>query len=135
VPRFLVDTDTLSQPAKKVPNAGVMEQLAEHRDEIATAIFVYHDLYFIATSAKERATREAFSRFLRSEYFARIEVLPYDRSEAEEHARLRAGREKTAPWTDAQIAAVAATGRLTLVTHNRRHFDGYPDLKVVDWFS
>ncbi len=36
---------------------------------------------------------------------------------------------------DTQIAAHALAEGLTLVTHNTRHFDQVPDLKLVDWMS
>lgn len=36
---------------------------------------------------------------------------------------------------DTQIAAHALAEGLTLVTHNTRHFDQVPGLKLVDWMS
>jgi predicted nucleic acid-binding protein len=36
---------------------------------------------------------------------------------------------------DGQIAAIAFTQNLTLVTRNRKHFDLFEGLHVVDWGS
>ena len=66
-----------------------------------------------------------------------LEVLPFDRSAAEwmgaERARLlKAG--VVPAYRDAQIAAVAATRRLVVVTRNIADFRAFRGLRVQNWF-
>jgi tRNA(fMet)-specific endonuclease VapC len=66
----------------------------------------------------------------------RFPVLPYDQRSADRHATVRA-REATRgvarPFVDGQIAAVATTNGLTLVTRNLADFVGIEDLVVESW--
>jgi tRNA(fMet)-specific endonuclease VapC len=43
--------------------------------------------------------------------------------------------ERTPPFIDGQIAAVAATNGLTLVTANTADFQHFAGLHVIDWRS
>jgi tRNA(fMet)-specific endonuclease VapC len=65
-----------------------------------------------------------------------IPVLPYDQWAASWHAEERArlveiGR--TPPFADGQIAAVAVTNGLSLVTLNRADYAAYQNLRLEDW--
>ena len=65
-----------------------------------------------------------------------MEILPYDVDAAAWHAEARAAlarQGKTPAFVDGQIAAVAATHRLALVTANMKDFVVFPHLQVVDW--
>ena len=69
---------------------------------------------------------------------ARLSVLPFDEAAAiwlgAERARLAAlGR--PAPRTDGEIAAVAVSRGLTLVTRNTRDFDAFVNLTMADWHA
>ena len=41
---------------------------------------------------------------------------------------------KSADDMDLLIAATALANRMTLVTHNTKHFEMIPDLNLADWF-
>lgn len=63
-------------------------------------------------------------------------VLPFDLAAAEWHAAERARLEalgRTPPFADGQIAAVAATCGLTLVTLNAKDFEQFNGLTVEAW--
>lgn len=63
-------------------------------------------------------------------------VLPYDDAAAGWHARERVRLEKkgvAAPYIDGQIASIARTNGLVLVTLNRRDFTRYEGLEVETW--
>jgi tRNA(fMet)-specific endonuclease VapC len=63
-------------------------------------------------------------------------ILPYDEVAADWHGRERPRLEetgKTSPFVDGQIAAIAFTRRLTLVTANTKSFRSFEDLEAVDW--
>ena len=67
-----------------------------------------------------------------------IAVLPFDSACAEEFGKLR-GVLKQQGFAvnpiDLQIAAVAVTHNLTLVTNNTRHFQSIPGLRQEDWLT
>jgi tRNA(fMet)-specific endonuclease VapC len=63
-------------------------------------------------------------------------ILPYDQEAADWHAAERvrlAGIRRTPPFIDGQIAAVAATRGLILVTANVADFQHFAGLPIVDW--
>ena len=65
-----------------------------------------------------------------------MQILPYDTAAAEWHATERArliGLGRTPPFVDSQIAAIAYTQGLVLVTANIAHFREFAALEVEDW--
>jgi tRNA(fMet)-specific endonuclease VapC len=63
-------------------------------------------------------------------------LLPYDAQAAQCHALERArlmSLGKTPPFIDGQIASIARTQNLTLVTFNIADFAGFEGLTVTDW--
>ncbi len=67
-----------------------------------------------------------------------LTVLPYDTTAAlwhgEQRARLEA-RGLKPPFADGQIAAIAATQGLVLVTRNTSDFELFDGLQLLNWFS
>jgi tRNA(fMet)-specific endonuclease VapC len=70
-----------------------------------------------------------------------VSVLPvfdYDTKAAHIHAQLRADSEKagkTLPFVDGQIAAIAVSHGLTLVTRNTKDFSDIAQLQLTNWFD
>lgn len=133
--RFLLDTNVLSEPLKTRPNERVVRQLRLHEGHVGMAAISWHELRFgverMPAGKRRDAFREAVAR-LRVHY----PVFDYDAASAEWHARERARLEakgRQAEYADGQIAAVAATQQLTLVTANARDFRHFDGLAVVDW--
>ncbi len=63
-------------------------------------------------------------------------ILPYDEGAASWHGHERArleGLGRPVPYVDGQIAAIARTNKLVLVTVNSRDFARFSDLKVTNW--
>jgi tRNA(fMet)-specific endonuclease VapC len=63
-------------------------------------------------------------------------ILPYDDAAAEWHGRERARLEeigRTPPFVDGQIAAIAHSESLTLVTANTGDYQYFGDLEIADW--
>lgn len=134
--RYLLDTNVLSEPLLPSPNQRLLERMKDHRDDISTASVVWHELLFGGYSLPPSARREAILRYLNEVVVPTIQILPYDtraaRWHAEERARL-AGIGRTPPFADGQIAAVARTNDLALVTANLSDYEDFRDLRVVDW--
>jgi tRNA(fMet)-specific endonuclease VapC len=67
-----------------------------------------------------------------------LPILPYDEAAAEWHAMERArlaALGRTLPFVDGQIAAIAQTNNLVLVTANAVDFRDFAGLTIEDWRS
>lgn len=134
--RFLLDTSVLSEPLRARPNASVMRRFHRHRDAIATAAPVWHELVFGCRVLPPSRKRQVIQRFLEDVVRATLPILPYDTAAAEWHAAERArlvGLGQTPPFVDGQIAAIASVHGLALVTANVADFRGFDGLTVEDW--
>lgn len=134
--RYLLDTNIISEPLRLKPNPKILERLREHQDQLATASVVWHELLFGCYRLPDSERRTAIEEYLQRVVASSIEILPYDghaaRWHASERARLAfAGR--TPPFADGQIAAVARTNDLVLVTLDLTDYDGFRYLRVENW--
>jgi tRNA(fMet)-specific endonuclease VapC len=136
--RFLLDTSTLSEPMKKAPDVGMVAKIEAHAHESALAAPVWHELWYgcrLLPSGKRRAGLEAY---LREVVYATMSILPYDATAAAWHAeeRARLDTEGTpVPFVDGQIAAIAKSNDLILVTVNVRDFQRFQALRIENWSS
>ena len=135
--QFLLDTNIISEPMRHVPNARVMNNLRLRKQEVAIATQVWHELLFGCFRLPPSTRRAALEDYL-EHTVALLPMLTYDEAAAEWHAHERVRLTKVGlapPFVDGQIAAVAATNGLTLVTANTVHFASFEGLTVVDWQS
>ena len=135
-PRFLLDTNVLSEPVAARPDPAVLERLRVHRAELATASQVIHELAFGAARLPRAARRRTLERYLEQVVLTSMPVLPCDSQAALWHAAERARLEvlgRPAPTVDGQLAAIAVAHGLTLVTRNQRDFSAFADLHCVSW--
>lgn len=136
--RFLLDTNVLSEPLRPRPNENVLRLLRQHQNEIATATLVWHELLFGCYRLPISARRAAIEDYLFHVILPSVPLLPYDEAAARWHAEERArlvGLGRTPPFADGQIAAIATTQGLTLVTRNRKDYQELTGVEVVDWFQ
>lgn len=121
-----------------LPNTRVMKNLQTHASELATATLVWHELLYGAFRLPVSKKRKTLETYLFDVVLTDIPLLPYDtraaRWHAEERARLVA-KGLTPPFVDGQIAAIAVTTNLTLVTRNVSDYKQFRGLKVVSWHS
>lgn len=134
--RYLLDTNVLSEPLRPAPDQKVLDRLRRHHDELATAAVVWHELWFGCRRLPDSDKRRAIEEYLTRVVAPSLAILSYDERAAEWHAveraRLtRAG--KTPAFADGQIAAIAATQDLILVSFNRADYTDFRDLTVEDW--
>lgn len=136
--RFLLDTNVLSEPLRPRPNENVLRLLRQHQNEIATATLVWHELLCGCYRLPISARRAAIEDYLFHVILPSVPLLPYDEAAARWHAEERArlvGLSRTPPFADGQIAAIATTQGLTLVTRNRKDYQEFTGVEVVDWFQ
>ncbi len=130
---YLLDTNVLSEPLRPKPDPRVAGWIRDHREELATASPVWHELRFGCQRLPHSARREKVERYLEEVLEPSLPILPYDHQAAEWHAAERArltSAGRTPPFVDGQIAAVAAIHKLTVVTLNPSHFQPFEGLEV-----
>jgi len=134
--RYLLDTNVISEPLRPVPKQEVLDHLREHQSEIAIASVVWHELWYGCCRLPPSTKRTVIETYLKDVVARTIPILPYDQRAALWHAKERArltqiGR--TPPFADGQIAAVAVTNGLSLVTFNHNDYAAFQDLRLEDW--
>ncbi len=129
----LLDTNVFSYFLRKDDTrAGLYRPHVQHRTVVVSFVTV-GELYYWAERRKWGPARV---RFLEERIRAAI-IVPYDLEICKTYARLKSGL-KTPNGShrfigdnDLWIAACAVRHSMPLITHNRRHFQGIPDLHIV----
>lgn len=107
-----------------------------HETEIAIPSVVWHELIFGVERLARSKRRDTIERYLHDVVLESIPILDYDRDAAEWHARERArltARGEPPSFADGQMAAIARTRELSLVTFNTSDFRRFEGLRVVTW--
>ena len=128
----------VSETARLEPDLGVVAGIAAHPGEMAIAAPVWHELRFGCERLPRSRRRKLLEGWLAEVVAPALPVVPYDGAAAAWHARERARLGKagrTPPFVDGQIAAIAATNDLVLVTANPKDVKAFRDLEVLDWRS
>jgi tRNA(fMet)-specific endonuclease VapC len=134
--RFLLDTTIVSAPVARRPDPRIVKQLERHGPQCALPAPVWHELVHGCERLPAGRRRNALQEYLADVVRSSFPVLPYDEAAAAWHGRERARLEnigEAPPFVDGQIAAIAATTDLALVTINTRHFRAFRDLEVINW--
>ena len=134
--RYLLDTSVVSAPIAKIPDLDIVKRLGEQGYECAIAAPVWHELTYGCRRLPRGRRRTALETYLNDVVRASFPILPYDDAAATWHGHERARLEKLgrpAPYVDGQIAAIAHTSTLVVVTINTKDFARFTDLKVENW--
>jgi len=131
--KFLLDTDTLIYTFKRTGNC--LARLSQQPDaDLAVSCINLFELEFGMAKSNNRALME---RYLR-EICNRYTVLDFDHAAARQAGLVRAHLQSLgtpiSPY-DVQVAGVALSRQLTLVTRNTHEFDRVPDLRVENWYD
>ena len=135
---FVVDTNTFSEPMKPEPNRKVLSLLTSRQFDWGTSATAWEEFTLgirVLPASARRTELEAYRRGLLN---GGLEIAPFDESAADWMAseRARLLKKGAAPaYRDAQIAAVAASRELVLVTRNVEDFKGFRGLKIQNWFA
>lgn len=133
---YLLDTNTISEPLKEIPNQQVIETIERYDAQIAIASFVVYELVKGVYQLPDSKKRLKIFDYIES-VLVKFPVLPYTQEAANWHGKEAARLQsigKSPPFIDAQIAAVAKTNNLTLVTRNTVDFKNFADLQLDNWF-
>jgi tRNA(fMet)-specific endonuclease VapC len=138
VTRFLLDTSIVSAAMWKVPDRGVLTKFEEHGGECAISAQVWHELRYGVGRLPRGKRRDVLAAFLHDVVYPTLPILAYDERAAEWLAGERVRLEKAGKQTavvDGQIAAVAATHGIPVVTANTADFSVFKGLAVQNWMS
>ncbi len=136
--QFLLDTNVLSEPLKPKPNQKVLELLAANSNAMAVSATSYHEIVFGYAKLIDSRRKLGIEAYVYQEIEEKLLILPYDQLAAKWHAMEQARLRrigKIPPSLDGQIAAVAATNNLTLVTRNVKDFQNFQGIKIENWFE
>ncbi len=135
---FLLDSNVLSELTRVEANSGVMQQLALHRAACATSTLAIHELSCGVDRLAEGPRQTHLRSFVSGLVDCGMVILPYDLDAALWHARERARLEScglTTSFRDGQVAAIAASRHLTLVSRNLADFQHFQGLSSASWFT
>ena len=134
--QYLLDTNVISEPLRPKPHPKILQRLQKHQEQLAIAAIVWHELLFGCYRLPASAKRTAIENYLLQVVAPSVAILPYDESAADWHAAERARRVsagQTPSFADGQIAAIARTNDLILVTLNLADYADFRDLALEDW--
>jgi tRNA(fMet)-specific endonuclease VapC len=103
-----------------------------------SASVVIHELAYGVQRLPAARKRQRLAGYLDALLKSGLQVLPYDCRAALWHGQQRAQLEaegRRAAFADGQIAALAATNDLVMVTSNISDFADFKGLQLLDWSS
>ena len=135
---YLLDTNILTEGSRQRPDPAVMSSIAESWSQAGTGAPILHELHYGVMRMPIGRRRKRLAEYYRRLFASSLPILPYDADAARWHAAERArltADGRTPAFADGQIAAIAVTNGLTLVTRNLADYDGFADLVVENWFQ
>lgn len=135
--KYLLDTNILSELSKNKPDVNVVSHITQYGDNCSTATIVIHEINYGINRLEEGNIKKNLQLFLNQLETYKFQIFPYDTKAAYYHASERARLVKkglTPAFADGQIAAIASTNNLILVTRNVSDFINFNDLLLKNWF-
>lgn len=133
---YLFDTDILTNVLKKTPSSSLLLRLNETDPcgHFTSTITISEIVYGAFKSHRPEYHLKQLERILLPE----IGVLDFDISAGYVAGNIRAELERIGTplaWPDIQIAAIAITHELMLVTGNVKHFSRITGLRLENWLE
>ena len=135
--KYLLDTNIFSELMRPAPNPKIIKIFDQCKEETATASTVVHELLYGCLRLPESKKRQAFMEYI-NDSVLNLPILDYDSNAAQLHAQERSRLSKigkTLAFADGQIASIAASNDLILVTNNVADFQYFENLKIENWFE
>jgi tRNA(fMet)-specific endonuclease VapC len=135
---YLVDSNIISELLRPVPDSKIVSSFRGAEDQISTACVVWHELIFGARRLPASKKRRRIEAFLFDVLLPSIPILPYDTQAAQWHGKERArlyAIGQPPSFADGQIASIAATNGLVVVTRNTADFKIFGDITVENWIA
>ncbi len=136
--QYLIDTNVLSEPLRPKPNSDVIAKIQLNFSEIAIASVTWHEILFGCYRLQPSKKRSKIEEYLQNLVLQSFPIVDYDAQAAEWQALERSRLTKIGKppaFADGQIAAIAKTNDLVLVTNNVSDFENFENLQVENWFE
>jgi predicted nucleic acid-binding protein len=114
--------------------AGLSHRFDQYSARLYTSAVVLAELY--AGAYRMPSPHRHLSEI--AELLLAVKVLPLQHADAETFGQIKAKlatKGRTVNPLDLLIAATALSHDYTLVTHNVKHFEVIPDLRIEDWLA
>ena len=136
MPRYLLDTNVLSEVVKKRPSVAVLHHLREApQNALYTSVVSVMEMRF---GAVRSAAGSILWERIRRDVLARVKILPLGEDEASRAGEILADLElrgASVGIEDVMIGATALVGGLVLVTRNVKHLGRIRGLVVENWWE
>ena len=120
---FIFDTDIYTNVLRKIPSETLLSRLKKlpRRDQFTTTITIGEVYYGLMKASNKTRLLKLFEDVL----LPRTTILPFDFSAAKKYGEIRSFLEKQGTplaHADLQIASIALSMNMTLITGNLKHF-------------
>jgi len=133
---YLFDTDAITNILKKKPSKKLVESISRcSKDEQFISTITVGEIFYGAFKSKNPGHHIGQ---LKNILLPSVNVLSFDSSAAFYYGKLRAELEGdgiTVSAMDLQIASIAVSNDLILITGNIKHFSRIKILRVEDWIN
>ncbi len=137
----MLDTNVISEPFRPKPNENVMKNLRKYENFCVLSSTGWNELLFGVNIMPEGKKKDfLYDKFI-NDIQSHYEILQYDNHaaliQADITARLRA-KGISIDFQDAQIAAIAISNCMVLVTRNTKHFEPIQEVSTLmleNWFE
>ncbi|MEM7402465.1 MAG: type II toxin-antitoxin system VapC family toxin [Myxococcota bacterium] len=134
--RFLLDTNVLSESAKREPNQHVLTWLNQApQSELCVSVLslgeIYRGIEALPQSSKRKSELTTWMQEVLLPWFG-DRIFPVNLPVAQLWGELQKRCPRTIPAIDLLIAATALQHKLHVVTRNARDFQDIPDIVVVN---
>ena len=140
-PFYLLDTNLVSEIFRPKPNENVMANLRKNEKFSALPATAWNEMIFGANIMAEGKKKDFLFSKLFDNIQAQFEIINYDNHAALIQAEIRARlKEKgiSIDFPDSQIAAIAISNGMILVTRNTKHFEPIQEVSTLlleNWFE
>ena len=131
---FLFDTDTITNILKPRPSLNLLAKLKpiQKKQQFISTITISEIVYGAEKSQRPKFHLENLENIL----LPAVNIVTFDTKAAYACGRIRASLEKLGTpldLADLEIASIAITNDLILITNNIKHFKRIPMLKYENW--
>lgn len=139
-PYYLLDTNVISEIFRPKPNPGVFQKLQDYEKLCSLSSTTWNELLFGVQIMDEGKKKDYIYSKLINDIQSNYEIIHYDNHAALIHADIRARLKNIGnqiDFQDTQIASIAVSNCMVLVTRNIKHFEPIQKvspLVLENWF-
>lgn len=139
---YLLDTNAVSELTKNVPNRKFLEQFSENEKRCAISSTTWNELLYGANIMPSGKRKDFIFSTLINDVQEAFPIIQFDNHAAwiQSDIRMRLKESgKTVDYADTEIAAIAISNQMILVTRNTKHFEPIAEIDSVfyyeNWFE